>query len=168
MARISTERGTRSGRLIPDDQVALEGLRDIQRHAGSYADVHRQQPHPLGFALADSPVGLLAWNSQVMGDLDPETLLTHVTIYWLTGTATSAMRIYAEHTRQPPQSGPTTTPIALSQFPNDIRAIRTYAERDRANIVSWTTHERGSHYAEHDAPDLLVEDIRAFFAFLRG
>lgn len=149
--------------LTPEDRAALDGLRKIQHTAGSYAHVQGQQPHTLGFALTDSPIGLLAWNSRTMSDLDLETLLTHVTIYWLTGTATSAMRIYAEHRRQAPPDTPTTVPIALAQFRNDIHPIKACAERDHANLVSWNTYDRGGHYAAHDAPDLLVHDIRTFF-----
>jgi epoxide hydrolase len=151
------------GELTPADRAALNGLRHLQRHAGAYAHVNAQQPDLLGFALTDSPVGLLAWNGQAMSALDRDTLLTHVTIYWLTGTATSAMRIYTEHGRQRPAAGPTTVPLALAQFPNDLQAIRVCAERDHANIVSWNTYDRGGHYAAHEAPDLLVHDIRTFF-----
>jgi epoxide hydrolase len=142
----------------------LKGLREVQRNAGSYAHVHGQQSDTLGFALSDSPVGLLAWNSRAMSDLDRDTLLTHVTIYWLTGTATSAIRLYAEHLRQQPPPGPTNVPIALAQFPHDIHPIRACAERDHANIASWNNYDRGGHYAAHQAPDLLVHDIRTFFA----
>jgi pimeloyl-ACP methyl ester carboxylesterase len=149
--------------LTPDDRAALGALRRIQHTAGSYAHVHAQQPHTLGFALTDSPIGLLAWNSRAMADLDPETLLTHITIYWLTGTATSAMRLYAEHSRQAPPDTPTTVPIALAQFRNDMRTIKAFAKRDHSNIVSWNTYERGGHYAAHEAPGLLVDDIRSFF-----
>ena len=99
-----------------------------------------------------------------MAGLDRDTLLTHVTAYWLTGTAASAIRIYAEHGRQSRPGGPTTVPLALAQFPHDIQAIRACAERDHANIASWTTYDRGGHYAAHEAPDLLIRDIRAFFA----
>jgi pimeloyl-ACP methyl ester carboxylesterase len=151
------------GELTRDDRAALEALRRIQRQAGSYAHVNGQQPHTLGFALTDSPVGLLAWNSRAMADLDRETLLTHVTIYWLTGTATSAMRVYAEHGRQQPPVGSTTVPVALAQFAHDFHSIRACAERDHANIVSWNAYDRGGHYAAHQAPDLLVHDIRTFF-----
>jgi pimeloyl-ACP methyl ester carboxylesterase len=151
------------GELTPDDRAALDELRHLQQYEGSYAHVHGQKPHTLGFALTDSPIGLLAWNSESMRDLDPETLLTHVTIHWLTGTATSALRLYAEHRRQQPPAGPTTVPLALAHFPHDIRPIRACAERDHANIVSWHSYERGGHYAAHQAPDLLVQDIRTFF-----
>jgi epoxide hydrolase len=90
-------------------------------------------------------------------------LLTHVSIYWLTGTATSAIRIYADYERQPLASGPTTVPLALAHFADDIHAIRVCAERDHANIVSWNSYQRGGHFAAHQATDLLVHDIRTFF-----
>ncbi|MFR9779765.1 hypothetical protein ACL02O_27380 [Micromonospora sp. MS34] len=151
----------------PADRASLAGLRWFQRRMGSYQHVQAQQPQTLGYALHDSPVGLLAWNSQVMGDLDPDTLLTHVSIHWFSGTAGCAPRIYAEHERQEPPSGPTTVPLALAQFPDDAHAIRRYAERDHAAIVSWREHDRGGHYAAHQAPDLLVADLRRFFGGLR-
>jgi pimeloyl-ACP methyl ester carboxylesterase len=151
------------GELSAEDRAALARLRDIQRHGGSYAHVHGQRPHTIGYALSDSPIGLLAWNSQSMSDLDPETLLTHVSIYWLTGTATSAMRIYADYESQPPPEAPTTVPLALAQFADDIHVIRACAERDHANIVSWNSYDRGGHFAAHQATDLFVRDIRAFF-----
>ncbi|HUB71156.1 MAG TPA: epoxide hydrolase [Acidimicrobiales bacterium] len=139
-----------------------------------YGHVHAEQPQTLAHALADSPVGLLAWNGQCMGDLDADALLTHVTIYWVTGTAGSAPRIYAEEDRQQPPSGPTTippglrAPIALAQFPNDWPSDRALAERQDANVVSWNVYDRGGHYAARQAPDLLVKDIRDFFGNLLG
>jgi epoxide hydrolase len=63
------------------------------------------------------------------------------------------VRVYADHDRQKPPAGPSTV---------------RYAERDHAAIRSWTVHERGGHYAAHQAPELLVADIRAFFTGLRG
>ncbi|MFK4083454.1 epoxide hydrolase family protein [Kribbella sp. NPDC020789] len=149
--------------LSPEDQAALDRLRDLQRTAGSYAHVHGQRPDVLGVALNDSPVGLLAWNRSVMESLDPETLLTHITAYWLTGTAASAMNLYAEYERQPAPDGPTTVPLALSPFRNDLHSIRAYADRDHANIVAWNRHDTGGHYAAHQAPDLYIEDLHTFF-----
>src|SRR5262249_20869250 len=64
--------------LSARDRAALEFWRRYQNTMASYYHVHAQQPQTLAHALSDSPVGLLAWNSQVMGELDPEVLLTHV------------------------------------------------------------------------------------------
>jgi len=62
---------------------------------------------------------------------------------------------------------PTTVPLGLANFAWDFQSIRTFAERDHHNIVSWNVYDRGSHFAAHDAPDLLVDDIRQFFGKVR-
>jgi epoxide hydrolase len=165
------------GREAPDEVVGVHVTQVFPSGPGevrnsSYGHVHAEQPQTLAHALADSPVGLLAWNSQCMGDLDPDALLTHVMVHWVTGTGGSAPRIYAEEDRQQPPSGPTTVPpglsvpLALAQFPNDWPSDQALAECQHANIVSWKTYDRGGHYAARQAPDLLVQDIRAFFGSL--
>lgn len=152
--------------LSPEDREALAGLRWFRDTMASYHHVQAEQPQTLAHALADSPVGLLGWNMQVMGGLDAEAMLAHVTIHWLTGTAGTAARLYAEDDREPKPTGPTTVPLALAQFANDMQSIRAYAERDHANIVSWHVYDSGGHYASHQAPDLLLADLREFFASL--
>jgi pimeloyl-ACP methyl ester carboxylesterase len=152
--------------LSARDKAALEAFQHYVDNEASYGAVQGQQPQTLAHALSDSPVGLLGWNAQAMHDLDAEALLTHVTIHWLTGTAGSAIRIYAEHEREVPPAGPTTVPLGVAQFPNDLASIRTFAEHQHSNIISWNHYDRGGHYAAHDAPDLLVGDIRQFFATL--
>lgn len=166
------------GQMAPDEVVGVHVTQVFPAGPGevrnaSYGHVHAEQPQTLAHALADSPVGLLAWNSQVMTGLDPDALLTHVTIHWLTGTAGSAPRIYAEEDRQQPPTGPTTippglaVPLGLAQFPNDWPSDRALAERQGARILSWNVYDRGGHYAAHQAPDLLVQDMREFFARCR-
>ncbi len=58
-------------------------------------------------------------------------------------------------------------PLGLANFAWEFRSIRPFAERDHKNIVSWHVYDTGSHFAAHDAPDLLVDDIRGFFSQLR-
>jgi epoxide hydrolase len=64
-------------------------------------------------------------------------------------------------------SEPTTTPTGVAIFAADFQSIRRFAERDHGAIVGWNRYERGSHFAPHDASDLLVGDIRRFFRDLR-
>lgn len=150
-----------------DAEVLADFQRTLSKHA-SYGAVHGQQPQTLAHALSDSPVGLLGWNAQVMGGLDPEILLTHVTIHWLTGTAGSSIRIYSEHPREPVPTSPTTVPLGAALFPGDLGSIRHLAERAHSRIVSWNEYDRGGHYATHDAPDLWLDDLRAFFTTARA
>lgn len=154
--------------LSQDEQAALEHLNWFWEKMGAFNQLQAQQPQTLAHALADSPVGLLGWNGQLLAGMDDDFVLTNVTIYWLTGTSASSMRFYYEDAHageQPPE--PTTVPIGLAQFGGDFQSIRRFAERDHKNIASWNTYDRGGHYAAHDAPELLVSDVRQFFAGLR-
>jgi len=164
--------------LTEEDQAALAHLQWFMDHKFAFNVLHSQQPQTLAFALADSPVGLLAWNAQLLGEsLDRDFVLANVAIYWLTGTSGSAIRFYYEdaHTADKP-SGPTTAPTALAMFGGDFQSIRRFAERDHSNIVSWHSYgpagpagspaDAPGHYAAHEATDVLVADIRQFFVGL--
>jgi uncharacterized protein (TIGR03086 family) len=166
--------------LSETDQAALAHLQWFYENMFSFNTLHSQQPHTLAFALADSPLGLLAWNAQLFGEhLDAGFVVANVALYWLTGTGGSAIRFYYEDTHTPVHpEGPTTVPTGLAMFEGDFRSIRRFAERDHANIVSWNSYDAGTgtggprdapgHYAAHEAPEVLVADIRRFFAGLAG
>ena len=126
----------------------------------------RAQPQTLAHALADSPTGQLAWILQLFAGQDPDMILTNASIYWFTNTAASAARFYYENSHSSHAPERTTTPIGLASFALDMKTVRSFAERDHANIVHWNDYDRGSHWAAHDAPDLLVADIRQFFGSL--
>jgi pimeloyl-ACP methyl ester carboxylesterase len=118
---------------------------------------------------------LLAWNAELFFGFegqgekftDRERYLTHVSIYWFTGTGSSAAEMYLANA----QTGagyrelPNETPTAVASFPYDFRSVRSFAKRSN-NIVRWTEMPSGGHFAASDATDLLVEDVRAFFASL--
>lgn len=155
--------------LAPKDKAAWDAFQDFADNEAAYGVVQAQQPQTLAHALADSPVGLLGWNVQAMEGhgLDDDAILTHVSIHWLTGTAGSAIRIYADAAREEPATEPTDVPVGVAQFPGDLPSIRVFSEH-RHNIVSWHEYDRGGHYASQDAPDLVVRDIREFFTAVRS
>ncbi len=163
--------------FTPTDYAALQKLQWFYENMFSFNAVQSQQPQSLAFAISDSPTGLLAWNAQLMGEgLDDEFVIANVAIYWLTGTAGSAMRFYYENAHAAPAAEPTTTPTGLAMFAHDFQSIRPLAERDHKNIVSWNSYDAGlpaggprdasGHYAAHEATDLLVADIRTFVTAL--
>ncbi|NIH83143.1 epoxide hydrolase family protein [Amycolatopsis granulosa] len=157
-----------------------ERARDNQRwwygHSG-YATQMSTRPQTLAYALNDSPAGQLAWNLEWFADWDPghseqtpverDAILTDVTIFWLTGTAGSAARLYYEAVPEAWGRRPARSPVptAVANFPGD-RAIRGLAELSNT-VTRWTNHPRGGHFASLQAPDLLVTDIREFFRTLR-
>ena len=155
--------------MTEEEQRELGTLQWFVENKMSFNTLMAQQPQTLGYAISDSPLGLLAWNGQLLGeDLDPDFAISNVMLYWLTGTGTSAARLYHEnaHVTERP-TGPTTLPLALAGFGGDFSGIRRFAERDHANIVRWTMFDRGGHFAAHKAPNELIGDIRAFYAGLR-
>lgn len=163
----STPSGARD-ELTDLDPDSLDRWRRLQRFLaaeGAYLTVHANQPHTVAHALLDSPAGLLAWNAQLFGhDVDRDFALTNVMIYWLTATAGSAIGFYHEDSRSPRPSEPTSTPVALAEFAGDVFAsIPRFAHRDHRNIVSWNRFDGGGHYAAHQAPTELANDIDTFF-----
>jgi pimeloyl-ACP methyl ester carboxylesterase len=156
--------------LSAADRAALDAFVDYQQHHAAYGTVQGQAPQTLAHALTDSPAGLLGWNAQAMQPygLDDDAILTHASIHWFTGTAGTALRIYADAAREEPATGPTTVPMGVAQFPGDLASVRAFAERAHRNIVSWHRYPRGGHYAAHTDPGLLVQDLRQFFASVRS
>jgi pimeloyl-ACP methyl ester carboxylesterase len=155
--------------LSEEDLAALEHLKWFYENMSAYNRLQSTQPQNLAFALADSPVGQLAWSGQLLGeDVDADFVLTNVALYWLTGTTASSMRFYYEDAHAEHPTAPTTVPIGLANFAKDFQSFRRFSERDHKNIASWNVYDRGGHYAAHQAPDLLVADLRAFFRRLRS
>lgn len=155
--------------LSEADMAALQHLQWFMDNKFSFNQLHSQQPQTLAYAITDSPIGLLGWNAQLFDEnLDAEFVVANVAVHWLTGTAGSAIRFYYEdaHTTEHP-TGPTTTPLGLAMFAGDFQSIRRFADRDHKNIVSWNSYDgAGGHYAAHGATDVLVADIRGFYAQL--
>jgi epoxide hydrolase len=156
--------------MSDDDMAAMTFLEQFSSGGGlAYNAYQSAQPQTLAYALQDSPAGWLAWVTQLFQrSVDPEYILVNASAYWLTDTVGSSIRRYYEdaHAEQHP-SEPTTTPTGVAIFADDFQSIRRFADRDHANIVRWTRYDRGSHFSPHDAPDLLLDDIREFFRPLR-
>jgi epoxide hydrolase len=153
--------------LSADDLGYLQFLQGFVAHA-VHDKLQAAQPQTIAHALADSPAGQLAWSGQLFGNaLSKDHIITNVAIYWLTNTAASAARHYYENAHASHPTEPTTVPIGLASFAGDFRPIRRFAERDHTNIVSWSEFDRGGHWAAHDAPDLLLGDLRQFFRRFR-
>jgi epoxide hydrolase len=156
--------------MTEEDMAALQFLEQFTAGGGlAYNAYQSAQPQTLAYALQDSPVGWLAWVTQLFQRwLEPDDILTHASAYWLTGTIGSSIRRYYEETHGGERPAePTTTPTGVAIFAEDFQTVRRFAERDHANIVSWHRYDRGSHFSPQDAPDLLLDDIRGFFRPLR-
>lgn len=171
--------------LTDVERKALEDLSDYERRDSGYALINGTKPHTIGYALTDSPLGQAAWImekfrtwSDRSGDLAGthfgaialDDILTIVTTYWVTGTAGSAARFYAETGASLARAGlpVVRVPTGCAAFPGDIvTPSRRWAERAYPNIVHWTDMPRGGHFSALEVPQLLIDDLRTFFRPLR-
>jgi pimeloyl-ACP methyl ester carboxylesterase len=170
------------------DPAELEGLSDFDKEGleifkafrarAGYIQIQSTRPQTLAYGLNDSPAAQLAWNSELFTGFggvfgNPKTanrdqFLTHVSLYWFTGTAASSSRIYYEDAKSGTgyRQVRNTTPTGVAVFPQNFRSIRKLAEQTN-HIVHWSQFDRGGHFATLDAPDLLIGDLRAFFRLVR-
>lgn len=99
-----------------------------------------------------------------------DSLLTNITLYWVTGAINSSFWPYYA-VRHEPWPVPLTrsgTATAYASFPREIRhPSRSFAEQV-FNIQRWTEMPRGGPFAALEAPDLLAADVPTFFRSLRG
>ena len=149
----------------------------------SHMAVHSLDPQTLAIALNDSPAGLLAWIverrrawSDCGGDVERafsrEHLLTTVSLYWLTQTIGSSLRFYWETARQnwqPSHSRKPTieAPTGMAVLPRDVFPLPRKLVEQHANLQHWRVYPKGGHFGPAEAPDVYVEDVRAFFRGFR-
>ena len=136
------------------------------------------KPQTIGYSLDDSPAGLAAWIvekfrswSDVGGVVEKkftkDELLTNIMLYWVTQSGASSARIYYENQRAQPVQRRVEVPTGCAVFPKEISiAPRRWVE-GQYNVTRWTEMPRGGHFAAMEEPDLLVDDVRAFFRTLR-
>jgi pimeloyl-ACP methyl ester carboxylesterase len=143
---------------------------------GAYAAMHATKPITVAYGLNDSPVGLCAWIvekfhgwSDNADAFTKDELLSNVTLYWVTQSIYSTMRIYNENSKKPlafEKDDFVKVPVGFAQFPKELPTPpRSYIEKG-FNIQHWTVMPAGGHFAAAEQPTLLAEDIRAFFSGL--
>ena len=176
--------GENSKSLTDAEKDHLNQRLDWEQKEGAYGHMHRTKPQTLSYGLNDSPVGLAGWIvekyrswSDCGGDIESkhtkDELLTNIMIYWATGTIGSAVRMYRENNGENnvqwtlAEGDQILAPTAVAIFPHDLSTPpKEWAERS-FNLQNWTNMSKGGHFAALEEPDLLVEDIRAFFRTLR-
>ena len=171
-------RGT--GELSELEQADLKDVMTFLKTGSAYQVIQGRAPQTVAYGLSDSPAGLAGWILDKFErwsdhDGDPEEaiardrLLDNLTVYWVTNTINSSMRLYAEAQRID-DFGPTrekvTVPTGVAIFPKEMfRYPRAWLEQ-AFDLVRYERMPRGGHFAAMEEPDLLVADVRAFFAGL--
>ncbi|WP_307123430.1 epoxide hydrolase family protein [Streptomyces sp. B1I3] len=162
--------------LSPDERTWFEDVTAWGASEGAYGALHRTKPQTAAVGLTDSPAGLAGWIVEKLrawsdcgGDVErsftKDEILTNVTLYWLTETIGSSMRMYHANAAIPREqlARRVEVPSGFSLFRGDIlRPPQAWLERT-ANVVHLTEPARGGHFAPFEEPELYAEELRAFF-----
>ncbi len=167
--------------LSPEEKRACQQLDFVYKHI-AYAQMMGSRPQTLT-GLTDSPVGLAAFmldhdaasldlitrafNGQRTG-LTRDDVLDNVTLFWLTKTAVSSARLYAENRFPFFAAKGVSIPVAVSVFPDELyQTPKSWAQKAYPNLVHYNKLPKGGHFAAWEQPELFVNEVRAGFRSLR-
>jgi pimeloyl-ACP methyl ester carboxylesterase len=165
------------------EKAAYASLDVFYNHGFGYAEMMNTRPQTIGYALADSPVGMAAFfyekfatwtytGGQPERALTRDDMLDDISLYWFTNTGASSSRSYWDGAAL--GGGPFTAvdipkvPVAVTVFPGEIyQAPRSWAEASFHNLNYFNVVDKGGHFAAWEEPELFSAEIRAAFRSLR-
>lgn len=168
--------------LTAAEQKALEDMSAYIETGSGYSKQQSTYPQTLGYGLADSPVGQMAWvvekfymwtDCEDNGTRHPENvlnrdeLLDNVMMYWLNNAGASSARLYWESFNNANME-PIHMPVGCSIFPGEIfRCSRRWAEKRFTQLIHWNELDKGGHFAAMEQPESFVAEVRNCFKTLR-
>ncbi len=167
---------------IAEERAYVDELAQWLKEETGYTWIQGTRPQTLSFGLTNSPAGLAAWivekfrrwsdcNGDVESVFTRDQMLANISFYWFTGAIGSSFFPYYFRLHRPwmiPDGASVTAPTGYAAFPREIlRPPRSLAEKMFPNIRRWTVMPKGGHFAAMEQPDLLADDVRAFYRSLR-
>jgi epoxide hydrolase len=169
--------------LSKEEEAMLAAVEYYQHKDSAYAHIQGTRPQTIGYGLADSPVGQLAWivdklwawcdcgvgrARHLENAVSRDEILDNVMMYWLPNAAASAARLYWECLPTLDMTSVIDLPMGCSLFPGEISLpSRRWAEQRYHNLIYWNRVDRGGHFAALEQPELFVGEVRRFFSLLR-
>lgn len=151
----------------------------IDDHGMGYNNLQSTKPQTIGYALADSPVALLAWIYEKLHDWTDDypwtddEILTWVSIYWFsTAGPAASVRIYYEATYPQPHSNVTQwtlrkyiphVKLAMAHYPREINIVPHTWAHTLGPVVQQSVYERGGHFAAWEQPESIAADLKKMF-----
>ena len=162
-----------------EEKASIAQLIAFGADKSGYATLQTTRPQTLGYSLADSPVGQAAWIYEKLGEwsdsghqpekvLSQDDMLDNIMLYWITDTAASSARLYAESFATDFSPQKLDLPVAVSVFPGELyRPLRIWGERMYSNLIYWGEASRGGHFAAFEQPGIFVDELRRSLRPLR-
>jgi pimeloyl-ACP methyl ester carboxylesterase len=99
-----------------------------------------------------------------------ESLCTLASLYWLTNTIGSSLRIYKEWFNPPSAAAAAGTqlkvPVGYGIGPKDIVFAPRALAAAHCDLRRWTVFPRGGHFGPAEQPAAVAADVKAFFSAL--
>lgn len=175
---IATEYVPPTDHLTPEEQEGLAALRAARSEDFGYLAIQTTRPQSVAYGLSDSPVMQLTWILEKVREwteparelpedaVDIDDLLTLVSVYWFGGGGAGAANFLYETMHSEASWGRTHDRpqgfVLFGHEPLVRRVLDPNLER-----AYWNEHAEGGHFPAMEQPDLLVDDLRGFFALLR-
>lgn len=162
------------GNLSEEEQKFVGFIGSWWMREGAFNMIHSTKPQTIGYSLNDSPLGLAAWTTILLGGkepfgsrFNPDEQLTNMMIYWVTRTINSSILFYLieSKAKSPISEGERVeTPTAVLHCTDDAPLPLDWAKRN-VNVAQYNEINAG-HFAAWEKPHEYVEDIRKFFRSL--
>lgn len=144
----------------------------------AYAREHGTRPSTIGLVLSSSPLALLAWIGEkflAWTDVSPplDEILDSVTLYWFTSSFPRCIYPYRQF------FGPEPTffhndpefyiekPMGYSWHRWELAPMPKAWVEKTGNLVWYSGHSEGGHFAAMERPVLFVEDMEGFVGQLK-
>jgi len=162
----------------PQAKHALERMTFYRDWDSGFSKQQSTRPQTVGYGLVDSPAGQAAWilekfwawtdnNGHPEDVLTRDELLDNIMLYWINGNAASSARLYWESFGEQ-SSHVVQIPTGFAVFPKEIAPpVREWVEESYTDIVRWSEHERGGHFAAAEVPDVYIDEVRSMFRAYR-
>jgi pimeloyl-ACP methyl ester carboxylesterase len=175
-----------------EERAAAAQIATFRQSGNGYFVEMATRPQTIGYALHDSPVALASWmidhdtdaylkiasafvDEKPAGNLTRDHILDNITLYWLSGTGTSAARSYWEaYGADAPAAGQkpipaSSIPFAFTTFPGEIwKSPRSWVETSYPNVTYFNSVDEGGHFAAWEEPELFSIELREAFRPLRA
>jgi pimeloyl-ACP methyl ester carboxylesterase len=175
-----------------EEKAALGQIETFRTTGFGYFLEQATRPQTIGYALLDSPVALAGWmldhdtdsyykisgafvDGKPTGNLTRDQILDNITLYWVTGTGTSAARAYWESGRAAATAAASgeappavSVPVGFTTFPDEIFAApRSWVEGSYPTLGYFNEAEKGGHFAAWEEPEVFSTEVRAAFESVR-
>ncbi|KAH0040661.1 alpha/beta-hydrolase, partial [Aureobasidium melanogenum] len=170
------------GDVTEAEHKGLDRAREFLRTGSSYAIQHATKPATISLVLSSNPIALLAWIGEkflAWTEEDPpvSSILESVSLYWLTGCATTCLwpyRIfYTPGINGNPHNMseykiPNTKPFGYSYYPYELYPVPRSWAATTGNLTFFRAHDRGGHFAAIEQTETFLKDLEEFVQESRG